>query len=1002
MAAVGKNYPKEVLVEEATLLHKSSIDEETETDFLAGEKPMFERLVVYESLFTPFLSGAILVQDVENTGINSVFSPGDVLRVGIRSGGSNEDDAGKLHSVKTVVYKVDTITPKENPSIKGYALYFASPSYTILNQIESDHVFDEFFGKISKTESSENFESSFLVTTEESGGGELETTPGSDWEHLDPRLRGYGTDIPISETENPTINDTNECDNKMFDYEKEGFVNHVVRERIAKADEVPFDIEGTKNTIWYRQFFPLTSSKIMSYKTESLYSVINECKYYAQSIDNKYAVNHFFWQDLDGIHFRSVEGLISAQESQTKNTNSLINADKVFVFTPDVDHQPSYVKYNRVNGMKVTQFVDMLHLLGKGVFGSLYRYWVKPRLDLVDSSAFEENEINFEMSREEINYLIDKNTYVYYYPRDRSKWKSIENEPIISSTTGNEEALKPSLTNILKPQVVTSPRDYEHGYNVIDESPLTSFYNHYNHTSLDICTLKDVMFIQKAITETTEHFYNYLLRKRMWDYKDALKSTSCSSPLSFMYTSGEDDDPFTTSTGLDFYKIGGVPPYKEPSCSELANIAAAIPDECSMIESILGPEYLGCATRDYWYYGSLQRATPTAKKKSHTNAELSFFKDICSKDEDFMNLMELDSESASLDWTEMFPGLFSEGPTCTCPCQNSPIASREKNFGKYLEYNSTFSRYWNTDPWVPLLRNAQYQLFKSQQVQLEMSGNLKRKPGEIIYLHIPIITAMSDAEVNLEQGEYMSGKYMISAIKHTITSNNEHTMSVELCRDGFNVPYSSINPETMGNNILVNTNNKWVGEYKTDGADAGSGGMFGGGMESLGGFDDTSSSGEGSSSLFSRDLDIPGYLNPGNYEFFRSKNSSSIGDEGLGGILGDIPNIPSEPNSSGVDDVNYENIDVEGKTISQKFYDAINDGNKPSLGFVSSALQEGVWQNFSRYQWNNYGEIAGYYSGSSLNSTESEEETAYVLGEDYPLPPPGWYDEPDEPPLLID
>jgi hypothetical protein len=994
MAAVGKNYPKEVLVEEAILLHKSSIDEETETDFLAGVKPMFERLVIYESLFSPFLSGAILVQDVENTGINSVFSPGDVLKVGIRSGGSTEDDAGKIHSVKTIVYKVDTISPKENPSIKGYALYFASPSYTILNQIESDHVFDEFFGKISKTEMSENFESSFLNANDEedgrgNGGG----------------FGGGGSEITsISETESPTIDNTDECDGKMLDYEKEGFVNHIIKEKIAKADEVPYDIEGTKNTIWYRQFFPLTSARILDYKTESLYSILNECKYYAQSVDNKYAVNHFFWQDLDGIHFRSVEGLISAQEENTTDNQTLVDADKVFVFTPDVDHQPSYVKFNRVNEMKVTQFVDMLHLLSKGVFGSLYRYWVQPRLDLVDSSTFGENEINFEMSREEINYLIDKNTYVYYYPRDRSKWKSIEDEPLISSTTENEETLKPSLTNILKPQVVTSPRNYEHGYNVVDESPLTSFYNHYNHTSLDICTLKDVMFIQKSITETTEHFYNYLIRKRMWDYKDALKSTSCSSPLSFMYTSGEDDDPFGTSTGLDYYKMGGDPPYKEPSCSELANLAAAIPDECSMIEAILGPEYLGCATRDYWYYGSIQRATPTAKKKSHTHAELSFFKDICSKDDEFIELMELDSESASLNWSEMFPGLFSEGPTCTCPCQNSPVSSREKNFGKYLEYNSTFSRYWNTDPWVPLLRNAQYQLFKSQQVQLEMSGNLKRKPGEIIYLHIPVITAMSDAEVNLEQGEYMSGKYMITSIKHTITSNNNHTMSVELCRDGFNVPYSSINPETMGNNILVNTNNRWVGEYKVEDASEGSGGMFGEGMDPMGMPNDiTGGDGGNSSSLFSRDLNIPGYLNPSKYDFFRSKDSTNNDEDLSLGELGGLAGVEdtSYPNSSAGDGGtagNYENIDEEGKTVSQKFHDAINDDTKPSLGFISSALQEGVWQNFSRYQWNNYGEISGYYSGFDLNSEESG-EAKEGLGDEFP-PPPLWDDEPSTPPLI--
>jgi hypothetical protein len=42
-----KNYPKEVLVEKMTLTHKPEIDGEVVTDFLAGKRPMFERLTLY-------------------------------------------------------------------------------------------------------------------------------------------------------------------------------------------------------------------------------------------------------------------------------------------------------------------------------------------------------------------------------------------------------------------------------------------------------------------------------------------------------------------------------------------------------------------------------------------------------------------------------------------------------------------------------------------------------------------------------------------------------------------------------------------------------------------------------------------------------------------------------------------------------------------------------------------------------------------------------------------
>ena len=72
--------------------------------------------------------------------------------------------------------------------------------------------------------------------------------------------------------------------------------------------------------------------------------------------------------------------------------------------------------------------------------------------------------------------------------------------------------------------------------------------------------------------------------------------------------------------------------YSKPTCSELAYIAASIPEECSLIEHIMGEEWLGCGSRDHWYYGSMHRSVPTARFKQHTNAELSFFRDVCGSD----------------------------------------------------------------------------------------------------------------------------------------------------------------------------------------------------------------------------------------------------------------------------------------------------------------------------------------------------------------------------------
>mgnify|MGYP003640199721 CR=1 FL=1 len=974
-----KNYPKEVLVEKMTLTHKPEIDGEVVTDFLAGKRPMFERLTLYESMFRSFLSGAVLVHDKEAKGIKAVFSPGDILHMTLRSPGMDEGDPGNVYDIKVVVFKVESMTPKESPSIRGYVLHFASPSYAVYNQIESDHVFDEFFGKIAKKKSSPNFKRSFPVGSDSDDDG-----GGDGGGQVNP------TDV-YGESEDTNEDDTGEeGDCAQFDFEDEGFVNDIIENKLALVDETEWDIEATKNSIWYRQFFPLTSAKLHDYKTETLHSILSQTKNFAQNKENPYAVNYYFWQDLDGYHYNSVEKLITMQEPNFIDVPTMIETDRIFVHAPDITQQPAYAKFNRIGTLKVTKYIDMLNLLTKGAFGSMYRYWMKPRFDLVDQSGFDENEINFEMSREEINYLIDKNTYSYFYPRDRALWKGIESVPIISQTSNDVEIFKPSLTNIIKPQVLsTSKNDYEHGYNIQDDSPLTSFYNHYMHTDLDVCTLKDILFIQKAMTEPTEKFYNYLTRKRIWDYKKKLEEQGCGVPISYSFYSNEE-----TTNGISpdtrNFGIGLDPPFEEPTTIEIADIAAAIPDECSLMESVLGNEWLGCATRDYWYYGSLQRSTPTARKKSHTHAELSYFKDLCSESPAVREALNIDGESDSLDWKKSFPGLFSEGPLCTCPCQNSSSATISKNFYKYMEYTNTFSRYWNTDHWVPLMRNAQYQLFRSQQLKFTSAGNLKRKPGEIILIHLPIITALTDVEVDLTRGEIMQGKYMITSIKHQITSNNTHTMDVEVSRDGFEDEYSSINPDSIGNVGMINTSNEWIGggyEGEVVGESA---------ADVVGGVaDDVVEYFVGDGADISRTLDTPGYLHPEDYSFFGPAGGTDTSDDG-GGFwnepTGDTPLISSiiddvvdvilgeDDNEEGAE---FTNI-IDGKTIAQLYKESIKDPSSDDptgLEFVSGALSEGITQNFSRYDWSEYGNLAGH-----MGSDEDEDEDD--TNNDYGIVPP--------------
>ena len=984
----SKNYPKEILVERMSLIHKPNTNGEVETNFLEGERPMFDRVVIYESLFRSFLSGAVLIHDKDAKGIKNAFSPGDTIEMRLRSPGRGESDAGRVYEIKVVVQKIESMTPKETPQIRGYALHFASPSYVFYNQVESDHVFDEFFGKISNNERSDNFQSSFL----EEGSGDGGDGDGGD---SSGQLMDMGIDDTFGSDEADLEESESEDDKNnlcpSFDYEKRGFVNDLIKNKLSVIDGVEYDIEATKNSIWYRQFFPLTSAKLHDYKTQTIHSLLSEAKNFAQNKENPYAVNYYFWQDLDGYHFSSVENLIKKQESVFNDDELMIENNKVFVHAADITQQPSYAKFNRVNKIKVTQYVDLLKLISSGAFGSLYRYWMKPRFDLVVQTDFTENEINFEMSKEEINYLIDKNTYSYFYPRDRVLWRGIEDVPIVSQTIDNVELFKPSLTNIIRPQTTTTTKnDYEHGYNILDDSPLTSFYNHYLHTDLDLCVMKDILFIQRAITDPTQKFYNHLTRRRIWDFKKKEEEVGCGVPISYSFYSS-DQASNNISPGTRHFSIGLDPPFEEPTIESIVDIAAAIPDECSLIEGVLGERWLGCASRDYWYYGSLQRSTPTAKKLSHTNAELTYFKDLCSSSPDVIRELKLDGESDSIDWKKTFPGLFSEGPLCTCPCQNSSQATMDENFYKYMEYTNTFSRYWNTDNWTPLMRNAQHQLFKSQQLQFSTSGNLQRKPGEMIFLHLPVVTAQTDVEVDLSHGEFMQGKYMISSIKHNITSNNEHTMEVEVCRDGFSSQYSAISPKTLGVDGMVNTNNEWIGDgYEGEIVGSLGEGVVGDvGNAVVGGIRGAIDVGtDYITDATKRTLDMPGYLHPDDYSFFGPPNGGGGGfggliDDGIGGLIdggllidGAVESFEDdEDDDEGGSEDSLLNV-IDGKSIAQLYKESFEEDSrtKQELDFVSDVMTEIGPQNFSRYDWGNYGIISGHTdtSGDDEDSDYSD------------------------------
>jgi hypothetical protein len=296
---------------------------------------------------------------------------------------------------------------------------------------------------------------------------------------------------------------------------------------------------------------------------------------------------------------------------------------------------------------------------------------------------------------------------------------------------------------------------------------------------------------------------------------------------------------------------------------------------------------------------------------------------VCGSEEEFTDLLGIGFDSQDLDWERTFPGIFSEGPTCTCPCQGSTWATKDKNFRRYLEYNKTFSRFWETDNWVPLLRNAQEKLLKSQQLLITTAGNLFRKPGEIIALDVPVISAMADADDDPTQ-EFMRGKYMITAIKHIITANNTHTMEMELSRDSFPEPYASIGDDVLSNYDQIIDNNLFGQAFSFD----------------------------TNTVEYTRDIDTPGFLKASAYSFYWNPDVQNEYVYNTG--------IPDADGNDILATINY--VDSDQKTVASRFVDDPSIG----LGFVTPFVYYGSWKDFTSYSWSDYANIRGYYDGSGF------------------------------------
>jgi hypothetical protein len=81
-------------------------------------------------------------------------------------------------------------------------------------------------------------------------------------------------------------------------------------------------------------------------------------------------------------------------------------------------------------------------------------------------------------------------------------------------------------------------------------------------------------------------------------------------------------------------------------------------------------------------------------------------------------------------------------------------------------------------------RNSLLYEMSNIRVNIQVPGRTDAEVGRLVYIHFPLGTDRR-AENETNYDPYMSGIYMITALRHTITMSGKHSMSMELVKDSF-------------------------------------------------------------------------------------------------------------------------------------------------------------------------------------------------------------------------
>jgi len=359
-------------------------------DTAAEESIVFENLSITESMFAESIFGVLSIFDTSYILDQLNLSALDYIEFKFNG-------IAKIHKYK--ILEVSNVSDLASKQVHGPA---GSVNKIIINFASDEYVFKNF-----STSLDQNFIGKISGV---SGGSVTKVVPN-----------GFNAEDYDSAEKEMT------ADNKGL-----GFVQLIMDNKHQTSwSKKPLEADGTYNDVWIKPeafLYPynktsnnLRVSQIMNYLCE-----------YACYVDNKNAVNFFFWEDLDKWNFKCIESLVG------------LSANNIGVYNLSGVKGSNERLNDTILSMEVISDISPIKLFDSGSMWSQYIRvvpdWSNPYRGFIDTSS-----------------CLIKQEIQYNYAKDRKSIKSIAPYPPVSDKVLEE------IKN-LKEYSTTRMSDFNYGF----------------------------------------------------------------------------------------------------------------------------------------------------------------------------------------------------------------------------------------------------------------------------------------------------------------------------------------------------------------------------------------------------------------------------------------------------------------------------------------------------------------------------------------------------------